>query len=273
MASFEKLLERDLVPYEASRFEAKRVLVLAPHPDDETFGCGAAIAAVQAAGATVDVLVLSDGAGDEADPAARAKIATERMEETRRALAALGGGSAQNAGLRDRGLRRGMAAVVDAIARALESSEPDLVFVPSPVEVHPDHRAVADAFLDVVRRRPARGALRLAGATAAFFELSQPIRPNFLLDATAHAERKERAMAAFSSQNVGRAYPDYVRGLNAYRTMTLPLGATSAEAYFVLSIQALREVAPERLRRVLGPSLPPAALGGAGGILSRLRRR
>ncbi len=79
-------------------------------------------------------------------------------------------------------------------------------------------------------------------------------------------------MAAFSSQNVGRAYPDYVRGLNAYRTMTLPLGVTSAEAYFVLPVSALRKVTPERLMRALGPSLPPAALGGAG-ILSRLRRR
>src|SRR5262245_24685447 len=39
------------------------VLVLAPHPDDESLGCGGLIAACQAQGHPVHVLVLTDGAG------------------------------------------------------------------------------------------------------------------------------------------------------------------------------------------------------------------
>ena len=39
------------------------VLVLAPHPDDETLGCGAALAAAVTAGYAVRVVAATDGDG------------------------------------------------------------------------------------------------------------------------------------------------------------------------------------------------------------------
>ena len=39
------------------------MLILAPHPDDETLGCGGLIAAASAAGHPPFVLVLTDGTG------------------------------------------------------------------------------------------------------------------------------------------------------------------------------------------------------------------
>ncbi|HQR46225.1 MAG TPA: hypothetical protein PK598_09450, partial [Thermoanaerobaculia bacterium] len=74
----------------------------------------------------------------------------------------------------------------------------------------------------------------LAPATVAFFELSQPIRPNFLFDCGAHAGAKREAMAVFASQAAERDYARFVSGLNAYRAMTLPRGTAAAEGYFVV---------------------------------------
>ena len=72
---------------------ARRVLVLAPHPDDEVFGCGGALADLAARGAAVDVLVLTDGAAAGAATSRGARrIAARRAAESRAALALLGGG-------------------------------------------------------------------------------------------------------------------------------------------------------------------------------------
>ena len=251
--------ERELVPYEPSSFTARRALVLAPHADDEVFGCGAALAQLRAGGAEVSVAVLTDGASDEPDPERRASIAKERAAESRAALAALGGGELLLGRLPDRGLLERRPEVTDAIVDVVRDRRPDLLFVPSPSEIHPDHRGVAEAFLEA-----ADGVLAplLAGATVAFYEVSQPIRPNFLLDATPYAAAKARAMASFPSQIGSRDYPRFMSGLNTYRALTLGPAVASAEAFYVVSgatLAAHDAASREAFRRALGPAPTPHA--------------
>ena len=67
----------------------RRVLVVAPHPDDEVFGCGGMLAWHTRVGAEVRVVVLSDGRAG--DPDAKAgDIAERRVAESRAAGAELG---------------------------------------------------------------------------------------------------------------------------------------------------------------------------------------
>jgi LmbE family N-acetylglucosaminyl deacetylase len=72
------------------------VLVLAPHPDDESLGCGGLIAACAAAGIVVAVALLTDGAGSHPGSASHppSVLARLRADETRAALAELGVGAA-----------------------------------------------------------------------------------------------------------------------------------------------------------------------------------
>src|SRR5690242_4645032 len=103
------------------------VLVLAPHPDDESLGCGGLIAACCARGQDVYVVILTDGAGSHPHsrdyPAAR--LSRLREEEARAAVAALGladdrisffGLPDGRAPLRGRRLRA-VAAQIEAVAR------------------------------------------------------------------------------------------------------------------------------------------------------------
>ena len=264
--------EDALIPYGASSFSARRVLVLAPHPDDEVFGCGAALADLRTRGAELLVLVLTDGAGAEAEPDTRRRIAEVRLVESRAALALLGGGELRSAGLRDRGLWEAGPALFVAVERALLDFAPDLVFCPSPVEIHPDHRAVAAALVDLGESAAPGSALSraLSGATIAFFELSQPIRPNFLFDCGPHADTKKRAMEMFASQNAERDYAGYVSGLNAFRRMTLPKETTAAEGYFVLPGLVLSNGVPD-LSRAMSPYPGEKPSSSSPSVAERLR--
>jgi LmbE family N-acetylglucosaminyl deacetylase len=258
--------ERALVPYEASRFDAKRVLVLAPHPDDEVFGCGGALAGLAARGAAIDVVLVTDGAAGGPDETERRAIAARRAEESRAALALLGGGTVHHGGLPDRGLGARARELEDLVAAWLLRAGPDLVFAPSPVETHPDHRAVAIALLSIAGRGGADpAAAALARATVAFFEVSQPFRPNFLVDITPVLERKRAAVRAFASQAAERDYASFVDGLNAYRRMTLPGDVVAAEAYAVFPGAVLADSGT-----VLA-SLLPVPPGARLGLRKRLR--
>ena len=63
--------EASIYPYTALDVSSVRsLLVFAPHPDDEVFGCGGLIALALDAGARVNVVVVSDG-GKGGDPTVR----------------------------------------------------------------------------------------------------------------------------------------------------------------------------------------------------------
>ncbi len=260
--------ERSLVPYAATALEGTRVLVFAPHPDDEVIGCGGALADLRARGARLDVVLVTDGAAGARDEAGRGRIAAERIEESRRALEVLGGGTVHAGGIPDRGAGDRLAEVEALLARWLVEAAPDLVFAPSPVETHPDHRAVAYALL-AVAARPASdpAAAALARATVAFYEVSQPFRPNVLVDLTPVLARKEKAILAFASQTAERDYAGFVNGLNAFRRLTLPPAVAAAEAFAVFPGALLAD--PAAVLRALLPvaARPPLGLRERLGVL------
>src|SRR6516162_4744018 len=65
-------------------------LVLAPHPDDETLGCGATIMRKLAAGTPVQVIIAADGNWYRSSKLSVDAVNEIREEEARRACAILG---------------------------------------------------------------------------------------------------------------------------------------------------------------------------------------
>lgn len=127
---------------------ARRVLVVAPHPDDETLGCGGLIAQLVAAGSIVHTVFVTDGGashpGSRAWP--RSRLATLREREATEALEALGAGDSPRTFLRlgDADMPPvGSAAYTearDALADILGDLRPDLVVLPWRRDPHCDHR-------------------------------------------------------------------------------------------------------------------------------------
>lgn len=236
-------VESEVIPYEPVALRGQRLLVLAPHPDDEVIGCGGLIAQHLNERRAVRVIVATNGA--------QAGDAAKREEESRRGLDLLGAADLRFLRFPDRGLLGAVDALMDVLRNELAEFRPDLIAVPSPIEIHPDHLALALAFCTLVQRDEALFA-ELAVAQVAFYEVSQPLRPNTIVDITDVADAKYAAIAAHESQTEKRDYTAFARGLNAYRAMTLPAAARAAEAYFVIELPKLRTMALSEIQQLTG---------------------
>lgn len=238
--------ESAAIPYEAQDLRAERLLVLAPHPDDEVIGCGGLVALHVREGRQVRVVVVTDGS--------EAGEAAAREEESRRGLEVLGNLAAEFLHFRDRHLAEESDALQERLRAILADFKPDLIAVPSPVEIHPDHAALSRAFCELIQNDASLFAT-LAVCRVAFYEVSYPIRPNTLLDITSVAATKYAAIAAHASQVALRDYVGYARGLNAYRAMTLPPAVSYAEAYWVAMLPSLRTIPFSAIRESVGAPL------------------
>jgi LmbE family N-acetylglucosaminyl deacetylase/glycosyltransferase involved in cell wall biosynthesis len=239
------LIEAEAIPYEPALLRGERLLVLAPHPDDEVLGCGGVVAQHLREQRAVRIVIATDGAAGG--------NAAAREEESRRGIALLGPAEVVFLGFADRALGDDAA---DLLRAQLLDFRPDVVLVPSPVEIHPDHVALAHAFCAAVQHDETLFA-DLAVTRVAFYEVSAPLpRPNTLVDISDVAEAKYAAVAEHASQLALHDYVAYARGLNTYRAMTLPgpgAGkAKFAEAYFVVDLPLLRTMPVSELQRRMG---------------------
>jgi LmbE family N-acetylglucosaminyl deacetylase/glycosyltransferase involved in cell wall biosynthesis len=241
--------EAEAIPYEPALLRGERLLVLAPHPDDEVIGCGGLVAQHLREGRAVRIVIATDGAA--------AGEAALREEESRRGVAKLGDADVRFLRFPDRGLGDD---AIPLLREQLLSFRPDLILVPSLGEIHPDHIALARAFVDTIQRDEMLFA-ELAIAKVAFYEVSQPLKPNAIVDITDVAELKYAAIAEHASQLALRDYVSYARGLNAYRAMTMPPETKFAEAYFVVDLPSLRTTAASHLgARVTRETLPVSVI-------------
>lgn len=135
-----------------------RLLVVAPHPDDETIATGLLIQQVRAAGGEVRILLLTEGDNNpwpqrwlerrlSIRAADRLRWGRRRHAEMLQALACLGvpAQALQSLGWPDLGVTDGLLracrASVSALSAAIGAFDPSLVVAPALADCHPDHAA------------------------------------------------------------------------------------------------------------------------------------
>lgn len=126
----------------------KTCLVIAPHPDDETLGCGTALLAAREAGCAVYVLLITDGChSNTSEKITPQALAAMRHDEMLAACAALGVApeNVTQIGLTDGSGLAHVEQIKARIADAIARIQPDYIFSPSIIDRHVDHRAIAEA--------------------------------------------------------------------------------------------------------------------------------
>jgi LmbE family N-acetylglucosaminyl deacetylase len=193
-----------------------RLLVVAPHPDDETLGCGLLIQQVLAAGGAVRVLLLTDGDNNpwpqryierriRMDAAARLRWGARRRDEAARAITQLGlpASALHVMGWPDMGLTEALcedtSGVIAKVRAVLQAFNPNMVCCPDLSDRHPDHGAahvlcrLALADLDPSPTLLAYPIHGQADASAYLIQIDAPPE---------HVQRKLQALAEHKTQMV-----------------------------------------------------------------------
>jgi len=122
-------------------------LILAPHPDDETLGCGATIMRKLSSGSSVQVVIATDGRHSNLSAKLSADTLVEiREEEARQAGAILGLPRDNIAFLRfeDGRLADHRPFLCERLSDILSAMNLEEIFVPSIIDTHPDHRILGE---------------------------------------------------------------------------------------------------------------------------------
>jgi LmbE family N-acetylglucosaminyl deacetylase len=199
---------------------ARKVLVFAPHPDDETLGCGGTLARL-APLCPVKVVLVTDGSGAGGLPEGAGVV---RQGEFVRALARLGVADSLQLNQPD-GAFEGSPDLKRQIQRLLDDYQPDWVILPSPLDYHRDHVRIA-AFLEPLCRRATSVEQLL------FYEVWAPVPATHVVDITDQVQVKKDALMEHATALACGDYERAVDGLNNYRGLYLGKGRV-AEAFWV----------------------------------------
>ncbi|MGB7630064.1 MAG: PIG-L deacetylase family protein, partial [Candidatus Deferrimicrobium sp.] len=221
--------------------EGRRILVLAPHMDDEVIGCGGTVRKCVLSGKEVAVAYMTDGRFGDDDLAAASgsereeiqrRLIRVRREEAHRACQILGIGHISFLDAEDANLRL-TPEIREKLLDVLSSVRPDAVLCPFFTDDHPDHRETTRILLEVTEDTG-------FSFDCYCYEVWSPLYPNCLVDITGVMDCKRRALEAYPSQLKGINYPRVMEALNVYRSMRVSRGGY-AEAFWRSPLAHLRD--------------------------------
>jgi LmbE family N-acetylglucosaminyl deacetylase len=209
----------------------KNVLVIAPHPDDETLGCGGTIRRISDSGYNVTVLTVAA----HMPPLYSREVHERTVNESKAAHAVLG--VQESIYLDKPAVFLGDIPVPEfntLIADQVKASSPEILLIPY-YDRHIDHRMIFDACM--VAARPV-GPGKNISLVAAYETISEThwnaphiepnFTPNFCVDITEQIDAKLKAIACFASQLHEFPGP---RSVEALKALALFRGSQAGYGY------------------------------------------
>ena len=210
----DRVFEAQTFPQAFPLEQFHRPVLLAPHPDDEVFGCAGLLALWAQRGVQARVVVLTEGQAQGEG--------AQRQAESQAAAAVLGGYALDFWQLPDRDVRC-TPELQQRIAAYVQAHQADVLLVPALHEPHPDHQACALAALWSLVQLP-------QAVDLCFYESGTAlVHCSHLVDITSVQAQKMQAMQAFGSQEEVQPYSSRIAALNHFRAITLGPQVQAAE--------------------------------------------
>jgi N-acetylglucosamine malate deacetylase 1 len=215
-----------------------KILVIAPHPDDEVLGCGGTIARHASANDEVYLCVVTEAYPPEW-PEDEIKKRKEEVFKVNRILGIrethfLGFPTVKLDTIPQKELN-------DSIARVVDKVKPDVVYIPHRGDVNKDHRLVFDAAMVAVRPKQASTIKKvLSYETLSETEWGAPFAedtfiPNVFVNISGTLSVKLKAMAEYKLELKQYPHPRSMEAISALAKLRgSSLGVEAAEAFMLI---------------------------------------
>ncbi|MCP5463710.1 MAG: PIG-L family deacetylase [Deltaproteobacteria bacterium] len=217
----------------------KNILVVAPHPDDETLGCGGTLLKHKEMGDQISWLIVTEMKESEGFVA---EIVAKREEEIKTAANLYGFDQVKRLGFATTKLDTlPVGELVAAMSKAFQEIKPTVVYAPYPGDVHTDHRFVFDAVNACSKsfRYPfIKEVLCYETISETEFNLdpmASSFKPNRFVNIENHLDQKINIMKTFASELGEFPFPrseKVIRAMAEWRGSMI--GTKAAEAQMIL---------------------------------------
>lgn len=217
------------------------ILVIAPHPDDETFGCGGALLRHIAEGALVDWLIVTDISSRIGYSARQVR---QREREIQKVANLYPFHGVHRLKLPTTQLDTlPLAKIVQGIGDVITRIKPEVLYLPFSGDAHSDHRVVfaaASACTKWFRYPWVRRVLSYETISETDFGVHQAtvFHPNVFVDISAHLSKKVAIAKTYAGEFHDAPFPRSEEAIRALATLRgARSGFQAAEAFMLLSEQ------------------------------------
>jgi len=233
--------------YSSKKKIGRTILVIAAHPDDEVLGCGASIAKWAAAGDTVHIIIMAEGATSRRQER-NSNASNEELvlleKAAKSAGSILGAASVKLLNFPDNRMDSlDRLDIIKAIEFEIENLKPDTVLTHHCGDVNIDHRITHEAVITACRPQPGHSVkLLLAFEVVSSTEWQPassniPFQPNWFEDVTEAFDHKINALKAYNSEMREWPHPRSIKNIeNLAKYRGSSVGCEFAESFMLLRL-------------------------------------
>lgn len=214
-----------------------KILVISPHPDDETLGAGGTLLKLKKEGNEIFWLNFTDMKDEYGYPAKDIKIRHSEIEKVREMYSFDG---FHNLGLKPCSMSQyPRAELVDKTSKIIGRIKPEVVILPFKNDPHSDHRVIfeiAYSCTKIFRAPFIKEILMMEILSETEFSASyNEFVPNYFVDISNYLEKKMSIMRNYKEEIQAHPFP---RSLEGMKSLALIRGAAAgcnyAEAFMLL---------------------------------------
>ena len=211
-------------------------MVVAPHPDDETLGCGGTLLKHLNDGDELFWVIMTKM---ETRQGFKQEIIDRRAKEIETVSARYGFSKTYRGEFATMELDKySMVELVDFVSGAVRDAQPNLIYMPFPGDIHSDHTVVYEAVKSCTKsfRYPSVSQLRvyetLSETDFSLQTNTTPFQPNVFVSVGPYLEQKIAIMNIFESELGVHPFPRSEQAIRAQATLRGTVaGVEAAEAF------------------------------------------